>query len=190
MPLISCPDCGASISAAAPACIHCGRPMHAPPSPEAAETPPDDDHRSDAEALACPRCGSEQVRRLSLVHADGFSRGTTFGSGTDSHGHHVSTSGFTRLQTKASSDAAPPEKRWALAMGTVGCFTVPFVALVGAAAFGFPGFLLAAGGTAWYFVRKVNEKRRWNAEVHPGLMEQWRRTFRCDRCGARFQAEV
>lgn len=27
MPLVSCPDCGRSVSDAAPACIHCGRPM-------------------------------------------------------------------------------------------------------------------------------------------------------------------
>lgn len=43
MPLIPCPDCGKSISDAAPACIHCGRPIAsaAPPRPPAPSmTPP------------------------------------------------------------------------------------------------------------------------------------------------------
>ena len=30
MPLVPCPDCGREVSAAAPACIHCGRPLAAP----------------------------------------------------------------------------------------------------------------------------------------------------------------
>lgn len=39
MPLIACPDCAREVSDAAPACPHCGRPFHAPPSaPSAAPT--------------------------------------------------------------------------------------------------------------------------------------------------------
>lgn len=43
MPLITCPDCGQSVSDAAPACIHCGRPRdRAAPAPahSDAATPP------------------------------------------------------------------------------------------------------------------------------------------------------
>ncbi|QDZ29058.1 zinc-ribbon domain-containing protein [Noviherbaspirillum sp. UKPF54] len=53
MPLIKCPDCGNSISDAAPACIHCGRPMKetaAPPKLNAALT-----------IGPCPKCGSTDV---------------------------------------------------------------------------------------------------------------------------------
>ena len=39
MALISCPDCGAPVSDAAPACIHCGRPMAARPEQPAAQPP-------------------------------------------------------------------------------------------------------------------------------------------------------
>lgn len=34
MALITCPDCGNSVSDAAPACIHCGRPIASPPQPQ------------------------------------------------------------------------------------------------------------------------------------------------------------
>lgn len=41
MPLTTCPDCGREVSTLAPACIHCGRPLHparpAPAAPPAAD---------------------------------------------------------------------------------------------------------------------------------------------------------
>lgn len=41
MPLITCPDCGHSVSDAAPACIHCGRPLRAQSQPQPqAQVPP------------------------------------------------------------------------------------------------------------------------------------------------------
>jgi uncharacterized membrane protein len=41
MALITCPDCGNSVSDAAPACIHCGRPMRPqPPFQDQAQVPP------------------------------------------------------------------------------------------------------------------------------------------------------
>jgi hypothetical protein len=40
MPLIPCPDCGREVSSAAPACIHCGRPLAAPAAPDAAPAVP------------------------------------------------------------------------------------------------------------------------------------------------------
>lgn len=41
MPLITCPDCGNSVSDAAPACIHCGRPLQAPPRTHPQSQPQD-----------------------------------------------------------------------------------------------------------------------------------------------------
>lgn len=39
MPLTTCPDCGREVSTAAPACIHCGRPLAEPASPAAYAAP-------------------------------------------------------------------------------------------------------------------------------------------------------
>jgi hypothetical protein len=39
MALISCPDCGSPVSDAAPACVHCGRPMGARPEQPAPQPP-------------------------------------------------------------------------------------------------------------------------------------------------------
>lgn len=40
MPLAPCPDCGRDVSTAAPACIHCGRPLAAPSAPAPAAAAP------------------------------------------------------------------------------------------------------------------------------------------------------
>lgn len=72
MPLVTCVDCGKQISDAAPACIHCGRPMKdlSRFHPIAASQP--ESQRSNA-VFRCPKCGSDDVRRLSVVHASGLS---------------------------------------------------------------------------------------------------------------------
>jgi TM2 domain-containing membrane protein YozV len=75
MPLTTCPDCGGSVSDAAPACIHCGRPSgggtaEREPIPAALplRTPPKcgrcgnrlaGDALYDAGPLDCPWCGAE-----------------------------------------------------------------------------------------------------------------------------------
>ena len=70
MPLVRCADCGKQISDASPACIHCGRPMTLSPA-RAAPTLPESPRGK--LALRCSKCGSEDVRRLSVVHAAGRS---------------------------------------------------------------------------------------------------------------------
>lgn len=53
MALITCPDCSATVSDAAPACVRCGRPLHARPAPRAAAPDPYGIHRkADAQAQA------------------------------------------------------------------------------------------------------------------------------------------
>jgi DNA-directed RNA polymerase subunit RPC12/RpoP len=72
MPLVTCADCGKQISDAAPACIHCGRLMGGTSRPPPEATPQPESQR-DNTAFRCPKCGSEDVRRLSVVHASGLS---------------------------------------------------------------------------------------------------------------------
>jgi len=71
MPLVNCADCGKPISEAAPACIHCGRPM-ASISRTWQDVPTQPASQRGNSAFRCPKCGSEDVRRLSVVHASGL----------------------------------------------------------------------------------------------------------------------
>jgi hypothetical protein len=71
MPLVTCPDSEKQISDAAPACIYCGRPF---PQVGRVEPPVARSSRVPGRALLrCPQCGSDDVRRLSVVYASGFS---------------------------------------------------------------------------------------------------------------------
>src|SRR5437764_8543945 len=74
MPLVECADCGKNISDAAPSCIHCGRPMTAL-APRVAEPKPEPSpgSRTSSAHYACPNCGGGDVKKLTLVHASGFS---------------------------------------------------------------------------------------------------------------------
>src|SRR5690349_6292259 len=83
MPLTSCPDCLKAVSDSAPACIHCGRPMHQSSSsaPQLLKSRPSETAGHSASltpvsssvALHCPKCASSEVRRLSLVFKEGLS---------------------------------------------------------------------------------------------------------------------
>src|SRR6476620_4881020 len=100
MPLITCPDCDKRHSDAAPACPECGRPntllasavntsatppAYAPPAP----VPPDVRYSQGviAPRLACPQCGSPDVRKLSLIFREGTSHiQTNTGGAVYGHG--------------------------------------------------------------------------------------------------------
>ena len=116
-------------------------------------------------ATACPRCGSAEIRRLSLIHAAGLP------TNTDRKPQH---------EAVLSKQAAPPMRKptvvWvgaALALALVAIMTrsistaVTTTELLGVA---------AAIGVA---ARAVT----YNGMVYPRLYEQWERSSMCNRCG-------
>src|SRR5215218_8455153 len=213
MPLVTCPDCGNRISDSAPACIHCGRPAAAgfapapldpaavvvAPGPAADVFVPQPGATQPATAavenrreLRCPACGSGDVRRLSVIHADGLSTVSATGQVThhDHHrahdpGHHrhdrdtINT--VTTAQTRSSAEAAPPAMKNPWLFGCLGAVCALFAGVILAMIASLPGFLIGAGAAGWYFWRRVADARRWNAEEYPPLRMAWERTFRCDR---------
>ena len=141
--------------------------------------------------LACPKCSTTEVRKLSLIYNEGLSiintvshgTGAAVGSGGGmafgSHSSH--TTG--RQQTGLSKQAAPPEKKhWILWSS---CAVVcGFIALSGLS---HPGFgTLVAIGLAVLSVRFALKGKEYNAQVLPGLLQQWDRSFMCNRCGEKF----
>ena len=113
--------------------------------------------------LACPKCTSTEVRKLSLIYNEGLSMvntvshgsGAAFGSGGGMAFGSTSTSTTGRQQTALSQQG----------LGT----------LVGL------GLTILA-------VRFAISGRQFNYGVHPGLMQKWDQSFMCNRCGAHFVA--
>ena len=143
--------------------------------------------------LACPKCGASEVRKLSLIYDEGRSTiqtqsqsvGVGFGGGGMGVGT-ASTSTVGHQQSALSKQAAPPAKRmWPLwAAGAV---------IVGLMAFGslrHPDLssLLMIAFVAWA-VRSALKGRDFNANVYPGLLERWKRSWMCNRCGDMFAAD-
>lgn len=142
----------------------------------------------------CPKCGSEQVQALSLIHGAGTSTGRTFGGGFGMTGDGeigaVQGAAFTSSQSALSQRAAPPEQKAIsgllglavlLLIGGVAIGSMTDRTLVGVVAgfamFGLVAFLAFDGPVAY------------NREEWPRLMERWQRTFMCGRCGEFFEVD-
>ncbi len=144
--------------------------------------------------LACPKCTSGEVRKLSMIYKEGLSiittrtqsagsgmavggGGVAFGSGRGS----ATTTG--KQQTALSKEASPPGKKhailWSIAAVIMGIWTLSSF---------FPislGSLLLLGATvlAGRFALKGFQ---WNKEEYPGLYARWEQSFMCNRCGEVF----
>jgi|GEM_PF-446527 len=208
MPLVSCEDCGHSVSTRAVACPRCGCPGAGAPvalAPFAAPLPPAGQETVEAlpaayaspplpalaaghprVALCCPQCGSDNVRRLALIYREGLTQVSlaTGGAGAGWGGAGGMAAGTTgRQQTMASIGAAPPAPTGmalALAIGVLGVM----LAVAG-------GTMGAVVGLVLLVVSGVAVHGAWtrNHEEYPRLLAAWEKTFMCQRCGERFVPE-
>lgn len=143
-------------------------------------------HTAAASLLHCPKCGSEHVRRLSLIYREGLAvvnTGTTgVGMGGDGMAVGGARTGGTQ-QSLASIGAAPPEKRrmgGAIAMIAVGLFVMLGGPGMGMGALVF-GVVLAALGGMWAYGASHH-----NNHVFPALHRQWEASYSCTRCAEVF----
>jgi hypothetical protein len=142
--------------------------------------------------LACPKCTSQEVRKLSLIHNEGLSiintqsqtvafGGGAFGGVGSTAAAGTSTVG--RQQTALSKQAAPPAKKhWILWATLAGFFALFTMGGLTRPSFGTLFTLIIAG----LGVRFALQARKYNAEIHPSLQQQWERSFMCNRCGEVF----
>ncbi|MET0396908.1 MAG: hypothetical protein ABW277_08810 [Longimicrobiaceae bacterium] len=145
-------------------------------------------HTAAASLLHCPKCGSEHVRRLSLIYREGLAvvntgtAGVGMGMGTDRVAVGGAKTSGTQ-QSLASMGAAPPEKRslgGPIAMIAAGVVAV----LIGASGSVFVlvvGMALALAGVTW-----ASQVAQYNGNVFPGLHRQWEASYSCTRCAEVF----
>ena len=193
MALTTCEDCTREISTRATSCPHCGCPVHALqtagpgflPEPASARLGIPVPHVFSAPASSgfeCGQCGSENVKRLSLIYRDGLSvvntatAGAAVGRG-GAAGFGAATAGT--QQNLSSMGAAPPPKK---SFG--GALFIAFIGLLllstggGATLIG----LMMLGGGGYFAYAAI----AFNRDIFPGLMRDWENTFVCQRCAHRF----
>ncbi len=129
--------------------------------------------------LTCQKCGSLNLRKLSLVYESGravshsTSSGAGIGIGFGGIGVGVGGgSGRTTTHTTTSLRAAPPpKKRWGVFIGlAIICMfltSVSWVFWLGPVVFGF----------------LIRQAAAFDRNVWPSLYRQWDASYLCDRCG-------
>ena len=190
MPLMVCVDCEKQHSDAAPACPNCGRPNMV--APVVASVPLPQGRYPQAPVgprLACPACGSPDVKKLSLVYREGTAHiqtntgGAIYGAGGGAVlGAHTSGSSRSLLSMGASP---PVRKTMSSALGCLGALGVLMllIAFGGAASV---LFLLVGGGLLALVGMTAASNAKWNREEFPKLYAHWDATFLCTRCENRF----
>jgi hypothetical protein len=144
----------------------------------------------------CPHCQSSQVRTCQAIWEAGSSTAT---STVDGPGGSVTAVGT--AMTLAAQRCAPPE---ASSVGRAGCGGILlsifclsiYWGLVNLfvkshswlEAFGVVG-LLGLGYGIFATGRMVWRNIRYNSDELPGQIEAWKRSWRCDACGATFTPE-
>ncbi len=125
--------------------------------------------------MNCRACGSDRLRKLSLVYESGLSftqsttRGIGVGVGAMVGGGQTSGSQMTAL----SARAAPPARKQYSAQLALG-------AAAGALAFAYPIAWIAAV----LFFAVAAQAIHWNSTTWPQLYSSWGELFMCERCGA------
>jgi len=118
---------------------------------------------------ACPRCGSAEIRKLSLIYQTGLP------ANAERKAAH---------EAALSKQAAPPTKKpammWVIAASA---FVIVAVAMLWSSramtAMAFLCLAVAIG----FAVRAMT----YNSMVLPRLRAQWERSFMCNRCGNVFE---
>ena len=117
----------------------------------------------------CPRCGSAEVRRLSLVHQVGL----------------TATAAGDQGKSALSRYAAPPTRKSVLPWVIVALVAIALAVASFAAAR--PGTLLMAA-VAMFGIGFTARAARYNAKTYPDLQKLWTHSFMCARCGEIFSS--
>jgi hypothetical protein len=155
-------------------------------------------------AINCPKCESENVQRLSIIHSEGTSEinttSTSVGMSGNSSGG-IST-GTARTRTSGTQQSAlamkanPPAKEKSPIMQFIATsifgLIVGFIvqAVLGEGFLGTLAFFGAWGGLSyWGFTRAV-KAHNWNKDEWPALKEAWDHRWMCMKCGNLFEQRL
>jgi hypothetical protein len=118
-----------------------------------------------AAETTCPRCGSPDVRQLSLIHVTGLPTAARNGR---------------VAQSALSRSAAPPVKKHAVLWSLLSVVAAVVATTTFAVGGSGPVVVAAVAVLAAAFAVRA---ARYNAKVYPELRRLWERSFMCTRCG-------
>jgi hypothetical protein len=199
MALVSCPECGKQVSSSSAQCIGCGHPMMATTAPNVQPLQALRYEQANAAGVICPRCGSEDTRRLSLVHAEGMTSisgsvsTTGIGASSGGVGIGVSSSDVKGSQQSALSKLVAPPGAKTAGGGRVGAMILSWFVLmvIQVTVLNIPALIAwliaSVAAIAVYKVVPESDDERWNRVQLPKERSIWERKFLCRRCGEVFE---
>ncbi|MBR1552633.1 MAG: hypothetical protein IJ631_01315 [Schwartzia sp.] len=140
----------------------------------------------------CPQCHSENIQSYELIYSQNVSssKGSSTGVGLTTNGKigvgTANTSGTSI--TNLGKSVAPPAKK---GLGGCGCFlwlAVIFGLLLffmGSSGSRIVGIILA-GACVWLGTEMDKRDKKWNEEEYPKLLDEWKHSYMCMKCGHRF----
>lgn len=140
--------------------------------------------------MICPKCNSEDCRRLEVIYEDGTQNINTtsrsIGAGASRSGvgggaAHTATSGTSRT-TLAEKAAPPAMKTNPLAAGLV---IIGILMLFGSAIFKLIGIALIGYGI--YLFKQLSD---YNKTVYPEKYQYWLNQWMCHKCGNIYHQEL
>lgn len=134
----------------------------------------------------CPNCHSDNIQRYEVAFQNGIAdvNTTTVGAGFSGKLGIGAASTQGTQQSALSQSTAPPKKKGYLSKFVLSTILAMVLASpIGGDAATFVFFLIW-GGLIYFLVYK--KTYLWNKDVYPGLLEQWRHSYVCLRCGNRF----
>lgn len=145
-------------------------------------------------SLSCPKCSSNQIQRVSLVHNAGrhsistTTIGGAVGPGLSPAIGVAATTGTS--QSLLSQQLAPPKKDqslgscWILILGFVAAIIASMITKTDAAF-----WIVIVGAFIWAFAHG-KKAYDYNRQELPSLHNQWERQFLCLQCGFRFESDT
>jgi hypothetical protein len=144
--------------------------------------------------LACPKCTSGEVRKLSMIYNEGLSiintrtqssaAGIGFsGGGVGFGSSHGSAHTTGRQQTALSKQASPPAKKHTILWGGASVIMAIWT-LTSFFPITFGSFILL--GLTALGVRLTLKAWQFNRDEYPDMYAKWEQSFMCNRCGEVF----
>ena len=203
----TCPSCGSTVPRAAKICGACNSylPREAAvvqPQPIVASALGEATRTHSAMRVECPRCGSEQVQKLSVIYESGVAvvDTTSAGYGIGATGQGLG-GGFGAAATRGvqvtalAAKAAPPARRntgrpaiWMLFCGFLP-FMLHWFESNGLSPAAPPMVMYSSFGIAALAFSILVSNSFWNSTEWPKLYQHWERMYMCNRCGTMLVVE-
>lgn len=146
----------------------------------------------------CPKCHSENIQSYELIYSQNVSNsshmttgiGTTFGGNIGAGFATTSGTSVTALGETVAPPALKPTKK-DLKKGCLSgviAFFIAFIlfAMTRSETIALLAFFAVTAGAAFLGRKEIKQNEQWNREVYPKLLNEWKHSYMCLKCGHRF----